>query len=208
MGSWKDLIWERKGQDEAEPTPSMPSRPISSATRTDIDEMADTIRKAALGRKTPFTALCEASDKLLNVIADAPTRMKAAYAMVGSESRSIDQISKAIDIHIADVDGEKMRFLQATRNKRAVEVDGLKSKASDLERAGKDLQKEYESLQSRSAELVSAIGTNRSQIDSTNAEVLKKESEIVSVEQQFETAVQRVKDEFGQQKKVILSTLR
>jgi chromosome segregation ATPase len=205
MGKLKDLLFYNDNQEG--PAPAAPQRAPSQANCA-CDEMATAIKKATLARKTPFTALLEASDKLAGVIADASTRLKAAYATIGNEFRSIDQISKSIDLHISDVDGEKMRFLQATQNKRALEVNGLKSKISGLEKENRDLQKEYDELQKRSSELVTSIGNNRVQIESANQEATKKEAEIAGVEQQFETAARQVKDEFDQQKKIILSTLK
>lgn len=210
---FRDLIFERTEEPEAA-APASPAQakpftgnftpPLTSANA----EMIATIKKATLARKTPYTALLEAAEKLVGVIPDQTTRLKAAYAMIGSESRSIDQISKAIDLHVSDVDGEKMRFLQATKNQRTSDIGSLQSSVDSLRKNNVDLEKEIADIQVRLQQLNSTVTENNRQINASTAEITTKDAGISDMERQFEVAAQQVKDEFDQQRRVILSTLK
>lgn len=90
-------------------------RPVgsTSAPSTSYDPaMLSSLSKAIMARKTPYTALLEASQKLEKVIPDETMRIKAAFATLGD--RSAPEVIQAIDVHVADLEGERLRFKQAS----------------------------------------------------------------------------------------------
>lgn len=202
------LIWDKPvtEQDAPAATPTAHVNVYSASVAQDPD-MVSSIRKATLARKTPYTALLEAAEKLVNVIPDQATRLKAAFAMVGTESRSVAQIGKSLDMHVQDAEGEKLRFFQATAAKRESQVGDLKRKIVSLQTTNTNLQAEIASLQERMAKLTGDVSRNTVDISAASTEADAKESDIVKVEKQFEGAVQFVKDELEQQRRLILSTL-
>jgi chromosome segregation ATPase len=205
---WRDFIYEKTAREAAGATLAVkPATPFQMPTTVN-DEMVAAIKKATLGRKTPYTALLEASEKLLGVIPDAVTRLKAAYAMVGTESRSVGQISKAIDLHISDADGERLRFMQASKQKRDAEIGSLQSTIATQQAEFSRLQKEQEDLQKRLQDVQAGMAMATAAIQSATSEVSTREAEISKVEQQFDEAAKQVKNEFEEQRRVILSTLK
>lgn len=217
--SWLDkvqgAIWEDTKPAAPAPAAQSPvTAPISSgvptspvATYSTVNQdMVKAIKANTLSRKTPYTALLEAADKLANVIPDPITRMKAAYAMVG-EQRTVDAIMKAIDIHVSDVDGEKLRFTQSTEQKRTAELGSLKQQASQLAASTDQMQKEIVSLQERIQMLSGNVTTNITKGNELDAQISARNIEFDTVARDFELAAQTVRNELEQQRVAVTSTL-
>lgn len=215
MDAVKGAIWEDTAAPNAPASVSAPASvttvapasQTSTASYTAVNQdMVKAIKSNTLARKTPYTALLEAADKLANVIADPTTRMKAAYAMVG-EQRTVDAIMKAIDIHISDVDGEKLRFAQTTEQKRNAELGALKQQSAQLAASNDAMQKEIAALQERIQTLSTNVAANTSKGMELDAQINTRSIEFDSVSREFELAAQTVRNELEQQRIAITSTL-
>lgn len=203
----KGAIWEDESavaQAAASPKPAAPgfTRPIPSVNQ----EMVEAIRKPTLARKTPYTALLEASEKMAGVIADPTQRLKAAYAMI-ADGRSVDQITKAIDVHIADVDGEKLRFKQAADKVRSSELGALQNKVQSLQTTNSSLEEEVVRLAKRIDEARQSIATNNQTLAQLSSDLSIKESEFAQREAEFDAAATLVRTELENQRRSIQSTL-
>lgn len=189
LNAIKGAIFEEDPNAKAQPaivpppTAAAPAAPVtagqatSPAISSENAEMIDVIRKATLGRKTAYTALLEAANKLANVIPDANTRIKAAYAMVGGEQRTAETIIGAIDIHISDVDAEQRRLAAQLETSAMAQVNKLRDQANQLTEANADRQRQIEALQKQIsttandiAELTTTAASNQQKIDASGAQ--------------------------------------
>lgn len=185
---------------------TVPAHTVISTSYGANPEMVASIRQGTMARKTPYTALLEAADKLANVIPDSTTRLKAAYAMIG-DNRSVASISNAIDLHVQDVQGEKMRFAQQATAKRAATVDPLKKQVSDLSTQNQNISTEISNINQRIQQLQETQRTNEVQISTLTGQAQQKETEIAAVEAQFDAAATQVCSDLEQQRAAITSTL-
>jgi chromosome segregation ATPase len=214
MNALKGAIWEQDPNATPQAQPQAPvaqstSRPVGSTApmvSSVNDEMVQAIKRNTLSRKTPYTALLEAADKLANVIPDPNMRLKAAYAMVG-EQRTVEAIMKALDIHISDVDGEKMRFGQATDQRRKTELGSLTTQLTQLNTSTEQMQTEITNLHARIQQLNTTINDNTVKANELAAQVNSRGAEYDATVAQFENAAQLVRGELEQQRIAISSTL-
>lgn len=169
----------------AQPAATAPAtaRPgTTSAPVNAIDpEMVATLQKIIDSRKTPYTALLEASQKLATVIPDETQRLKAAFVTVSGD-RSLNDIVKAIDVHISDLGGQDMRFKQTSEAQVKTKVGAKRAQVETLVAEGERNKAEIERLTARNAE-IAAQATNLSSEADTD------EREIQQVAARFEAAV-------------------
>jgi hypothetical protein len=169
-------------------------------------EFVAAIRKVVLSRNTALTQLLTAADKLVAIIPDPNTRFKAAFATAG-DGRTPKQVADAVDIHLADVDGEEARFKQAIDAKVASEVGGAERRAAAATSAITANTQQIEQLQARVAELATQIGTFQQDVAQATADAANKRAEIEQATAQFKMAAQVVKQELQGHKSTILSAL-
>jgi chromosome segregation ATPase len=220
--AWYDKIAEavlidpNKGDEAAKPAAPAPvMQPIGGsvalagsayATPQVSPEFVAAIRKVVLSRNTALTQLLTAADKLASIIPDPVTRFKAAFATAG-DGRTTRQVAEAVDIHLADVDGEEARFKQAIDKKAAEEVGGQERRAAAATSAITSNTQQIEQLQARIAELSAQIGTFQQDVAQATAEAATKRLEIEQATAQFKMAAQVVKQELQSHKSTILSAL-
>jgi chromosome segregation ATPase len=182
-------------------TPVLPAGSVATSVPTAQSEMIATIRNTTLARKTAYTALLEAADKMISIIPDVNTRLKAAYAMVGGEQRTVNTIIQALDVHISDVDGEKGRFAQFTQQQYANEVESVRTQAANLTA---DTQR----IQQQIAELNQQVATNTNRVAELNQQADTRQRELDSAVSQFNASAQVVRSEFEQQRSSLATILQ
>jgi chromosome segregation ATPase len=116
-------------------------------------------------------------------------------------------VADAVDIHLADVDGEEARFKQAIDAKVASEVGGAERRAAAATSAITANTQQIEQLQARVAELATQIGTFQQDVAQATADAANKRAEIEQATAQFKMAAQVVKQELQGHKSTILSAL-
>lgn len=204
MNAVKGAIFEETPTNAPIPAPvaAQPTGTHTSVTPVSVGadpEMVSAIKKTTLARKTAYTALLEAADKMTTIIPDSNTRIKAAYAMVAGEQRTVDTIVNALDVHISDVDGERMRFTQQTSQLFANEVETLKAQAASLDATN-------EQLRNQIASLTQQVTDNAAKSATLLAQATTRNTELEQAAARFTVAAQQVRSEFEQQR-VSLSTI-
>lgn len=157
------------------------------------------IRKAVFGKATALTSLIEAADKLQNIIPDATTRFKAAYATAGN-GRTVQQIAAAADIHLADVEGEELRFKAAVDAKLGTEIQQLDATATSAATQITNLQRQLEETQLRITQLMQ-------QQAEAAASSSQKKIELQTTSDQFKAAAQMVRNEIQTLRQTVLTSL-
>ena len=178
-------VFVETDEDKAQPaaTASVTARPsTTSAPVSAVDpDMIASLQKVIDSRKTPYTALLEASQKLASVIPDETQRLKAAFVTVSGD-RSLGDIVKAIDIHVSDLEGQVMRFRQTTAAQISTKVGAKRAQATSFSTEIESNKGEIDRLNARNNDLASQVQTLTVQADAD-------EQEIGAVQARFETAV-------------------
>ena len=217
LGSLKRLMVEEETPTKAPQTvaPTGPANVVQSIGQPQAfgqpsinPEMAAALQKVIDNRKTPYTALLDAADKLKAVIPDDTTRLKAGFAMVvGDGQRSLPSIMQAIDLHQTDLDGELMRFKASTANALTQKVGGLRSRAESIQRTRESTLANIAALEKQIAENRQSVAANESEIQELTNQAASAEAEINNVASQFESAVVAVKADLNNKKTQLSSVL-
>ena len=162
-------------------------------------EFVAAIKKAVFSKATALTALVDAADKLNNIIPDPVTRFKAAFATAGS-GRTVQQIAAAADIHLADVEGEELRFRAAVDAKLGTEITQLEASASSAATQIANLQRQLEETQQRIIQLTQ-------QQAEAAALAGQKKVELHTTSEQFKAAAQAVRNEINSLRQTVVSSL-
>lgn len=183
----------------AAPPAGIAAMDVMASTSGVNPEFIAAIRKAVFGKTTALTSLIEAADKLQNIIPDQTTRFKAAYATAGS-GRTVQQIAAAADIHLADVEGEELRFKAAVDNKLGTEISHLEATASSAATQITNLQRQLEETQQRILQLTQ-------QQAEASAQASQKKIELQTTSEQFKAAAQTVRSEIQALRQTVLTSL-
>lgn len=210
----KDAIFE---EDPSAPAPQSDTarQPVNTAgmaaaaasyTPGVNTEFIAVIKKAVFAKQTALTSLVQAAESLAEIIPDQTTRFKAAFKTAGS-GRTVQQIAAAADIHLADVEGEELRFKAAVDAKLGGEINLLESTARG---AGEGIllqQNLLEELQRKMAEAQAAIGSLTQQQAEATAKAAAKRAELTLTSDQFKAAAQVVRNEITTLRQTVLTTL-
>jgi chromosome segregation ATPase len=177
---------------------SIPAVP-STIGSTVNPEFIAAIKKAVFSKQTALTSLVEAADKLSNIIPDPTTRFKAAYATAGN-GRTVQQIAAAADIHLADVEGEELRFKAAVDAKLGTEIQHLEATASSAATQITNLQQQLEDTQRRIIQLTQ-------QQAEASALASQKKTELQLTSDQFKAAAQLVRNEIQTLRQTVVTSL-
>jgi hypothetical protein len=195
-------------QAKAPQQPAMPIGQPAQGIHPIINrDMYDSLIKTVLARKTPYTALIEASQRLEAVIPDEGTRIKSAYVMVTTDGqRSMSTITQAIDVHIRDIDGELMRFKATTEQANASKVGALRANADGVSARVQASRQRIEAMTKEIETLTLKINEDVVEEQRLRAEADAAEREVENIAIQFQDAAQTVRDELIA-RKTSLSTL-
>ena len=185
------------------PVAVAPAQVVTTATpvATGLDqEMVESLNKIILTKITPFTSLQTTIDKLKAVPMDDNTRLQAAITMTTAEGRTVEQIIKAIEMHIADVDREVARFTQASQAASATKVQSLRSSATALSETKESNLKKIAELQDLIQSLQQTNTDNDVKIVDLNNQADQAEAEIANVNARFVAAAEHVKVELNNKK--------
>ena len=150
--------------------------------------------------------MVEAADKLSGIIPDPVTRFKAAFATAGS-GRTVQQIAAAADIHLADVEGEELRFKAAVDAKLGAEIQQHEAQAAQAAQGVQSTQQLIENLQRQITEAQARIGQlSQAQAEHAAAAMTKK-SELQLTSDQFKAAATSVRNEIQALRQSVLTSL-
>lgn len=184
--------------------PPAPGMTLASATP---NPFTDALRAAIKNRPTAFTTLLVAADKLANIIPDPTTRLKAAYATVSGEGRGFREVIGAIDVHVADLEAQKMQFTQALERQRREAIGALEAELNSLPQANNTANTQIQAMTQQIQQLQELIAKNNARMAELQAAVAAETSKFTASQQQFESALVMVRGELEGQKSAVMSTL-
>lgn len=211
LGLFVEIDETAEAPAQASPAPKAAAAAGVAATAPkpqSVDQdMLATLQKKISSRSTAYVTLIEAAQRLVSVIPDEPIRLKAAFAMVSGEgNRSVASITQAIDVHIADLEGERIRFKNASDAQTNVKSAALRKQADTLTAQSEGSTGQIERLQAEIAKLQEAIANNTAQCRDLIAQADQADAEIKSVSAAFDRTVDFLKTDLAA-KKVSLSAI-
>lgn len=193
-------------QTEPQAKVSVAKSPATSDSSVD-QEMLATLQNKINSRTSPYITLIEAADRLVSVIPDEATRFKAAFAMVsGDGNRSVSSITKAIDVHMSDLEGERIRFKKASDEQTMSKSASLREQAKNLAAQNVLSSGQVERLLADIAKLQDSIVKNTAMNNDLTLQADNSEAEIKAVSAKFDRTVDYLKNDLAE-KKLSLSNL-
>jgi chromosome segregation ATPase len=194
------------------PAPGTPLGASTSAPSAGVmtpaqNPFADALRAAIKNRPTAFTSLLAAADKLANIIPDPTTRLKAAYATVSGEGRGLREVVGAIDVHVADLEAQKMQFMQALERQRREALGAIEAELSSLPQSNNTANAQIQAMTQQIQQLQELIVKNNARIAELQANATAESTKFTTSQQQFEAALVLVRGELEGQKSAVMSTL-
>ena len=171
-------------------------------------EMLATLQKKISARSTPYITLMDTAQRLVGIIPDETTRLKAAFAMVcGDGNRSAASIAQAIDVHLADLEGERIRFKNVSNDQLVGMAADLRKQANALTAQGAASSAEIERMQAAIASLQGTMSKNTAQARELTAAADKSEADIKAVCVAFDRAVEYLKNDLAGKKAALNALL-
>lgn len=170
-------------------------------------DMVEALKQVVTKRVSAFTTLEEKSNAMASAIPDETMRTKAAFGILAAEGRSAQDIIKAIEMHVNDVDSENTRFSNACNAAKATKSGGLRKQITELE--GKvtfdtDL---IGKLQQQIADAQGRIAANQQNISELSSQAAAADADIDSKVAQFGAAADAVKQSLIGRKNALSSVL-
>lgn len=214
LGKLKGLIFEEDGQAASKPAQPQVAAPLGAAPAAAgaapapaDDKFVQALRAAIKNRPTAFTALLSAADKLANIIPDANTRLKAAYATVAGEGRDVRSVLQAIEVHTADLESQRMQFNKQAEDAMRAEVGAKRAELDTIDPSISSSQQQIQALTAQITALNEAIAQKTIRKSELAAQIATEEQRFAGAKQQFETALTIVQAELNGQKAIIQSAL-
>lgn len=166
-------------------------------------EMIAQLQSVITKKPSAYSAFLE-SVKTLEFIPDEKMRLQAAIATTLREGkRTFDQIVSAIDMHIADVEGQRTLFKGVSDQRRRQEVDAPKQRAQLLRTQNEATAHEIERLQGEIAQRQQQMTDAVTEADQLDAQAAAAETDVGLVENRFGLSVDVVKTELEAKKQVL-----
>lgn len=169
-------------------------------------EFVAAIRKGVFAKNTALTQLITAADALEKIIPDQITRFRAAFATAGT-GRTPQQIISAVDIHLADVDGEVARFKVALDQQLGAEIQQAALAAQSSDSIIANGQAELERIQQRITEVQQQMAAANQRRGEQLALKSQKEAELQHTESAFALAANAVRAELTNIKSTVSTAL-
>jgi hypothetical protein len=114
-------------------------------------------------KKSPFTSLVQASERLKDYIPDEISRLKAAYALC-REQWQPDALAQAISQHMADIDNACSEAKESTHLHSAERTQQIRSESDLLKRQNAKLRAEIELLKNSLVQLQEKFDSTQDKI--------------------------------------------
>lgn len=193
-------------QGGAPTTPTAGATPAATASDAHQSQFYRALRSSVMSRITAYSSLMIASEKLAAIIPDPIQRLRAAQA-TSNDGRTVNQVADAVSIHLADIDGEALRFKATLEKKRSEIVGGLNHKKANAELTIASSTQELERLNARMKELHQAIQEAQTIAASVSTEIMAAENDLTTSLNDFTAAANLLREELNLGKNTILSSL-
>lgn len=172
-------------------------------------DMLTSLNKVIAARKTPYTALLEQAARLESVIHDENVRLKAAFATIAGEGqRSLEGVIQGIDIHIADIERERMSFKRNAAAQVQAKAGALRGEAARRTSATENAEQRLKQLEDERQRLVEQRSADMAAADQANRDADSAEAEVRLVEQRFDLTADHLKSNLESRRSYLGSVLR
>jgi hypothetical protein len=164
---------------EADAPPADASR-TTAAMPADYAGIVAFFEKTVVERKSPYSALIKAADRLREYIPNEINRLKAAYALCGDQWTP-DVLSFAISTHIADIDHAREKARDNRHDVAAEHAGELRNRAEGIKRENATIRDEMQQLNASLAKLEAALRANEASIGTLDEQIRLAETDANSM---------------------------
>lgn len=180
---------------------------VSTVATTQPNEFVAVLQSAVKSRNTAFTSLLITADKMATIVPDPGMRLKAAFATIATDGRGANEVMAAIDIHMSDLEGQKLAFMSTLERKRSETLGQLDhDKAINIKQA-KDAEQRIIALQAEIAQLQEVILVGNTAVTTIDAKMQEEASHFDTSKLRFEEAIAQVRADLENQRTAIRSSL-
>ena len=170
-------------------------------------EMVDELKKVVKKRVSAFTTLEERAAAMAGAIPDEAMRTKAAFGLLAAEGRSAQEIIKAIEIHVMDIDSEETRFTGACTASKQGKSGLIREEINTLEKQLLQDGDVITQLHTKIKETEERIAANSLKVTESKDRALVIEAEIDAKSLSFTMAAAVVKESLNNRKTALSSML-
>ena len=202
----KNLVVEETNPTSS-PAPVKAIVPSPTGGTVADNKFVSALRTAIKTRQTAFTTLLGAADKLISIIPDPNTRLKAAFATVSGEGRGVKEVLAALEIHASDLEGQRLQFSRAAEEAAKNAVGSLQVELDSVQPSIAAAQGQIQSMTAQINTLNEMIAQKSTRGAELTAQITAENQRLAVSQQEFETALMIVKSELDNQKAIILTAL-
>ncbi len=194
----QSMVFSAAGASAPTPAPGVSLPPALDPT------IVQHLQQKVMSRRTAFTSLLEAAEKLKDFIPDDLKRLQAAAKTNGGDKAAV---LNAIEVHIKDLDMEAANFKRFADSEAQTKVAALTASADQADQAATGAEQRIQALQAEIAQLHTTIGDKRAAAAQARSEASAAQSDLDAKSQAFVGALTAVKGSLVQQKSVLATQL-
>jgi chromosome segregation ATPase len=165
-----------------------------------------------MGRPTAYSALTESIAALGDIPMIEATRYRSAFAVLKrTQSRSLEQVVQAVDVHLGVLDAEIARFRGQSRTAEEGEINARVAEVAALHTALETINEQIGQLRAqtdaRTAQLQDELAQKQARAAELTRETEQKRQAIAQTTQDFEAAVALVQNTLAADKARLLQYL-
>ena len=165
---------------------SVPASKLDAEQQNVYNNLLERLNNQVFTRTTVYVQFANALKSLAPVIADMPTRYKAAFAMLGASGMTKDALLNALNVHVSDLATEASKFNEDTKKQLNTAVDFPNQK---IEALSTDQEKDRQLIN----DIQKRIQTRTEEIQKTQQELTLAKNKISNVAAMFTAAESTVK---------------
>jgi chromosome segregation ATPase len=165
-----------------------------------------------MGRPTAYSALTESIAALADIPMDEATRYRSAFAVLKrTQSRSLEQVVQAVDVHLGVLDAEIARFKGQSKTAEDGEITARVAEVAAINTALTTVNQQIAQLRAqtdaRIAQLQDELVQKQARAAKLTREAEQKKNAIQQTQQNFEAAITLVQNTLAADKTKLLQYL-
>jgi len=183
-----------------------------TATAIPANSMGAELLAVVMGRPTAYSALTESIAALSDIPMDEATRYRSAFAVLKrTQSRSLEQVVQAVDVHLGVLDSEIARFKGQSKTAEDGEITARVAEVAAINTALAAVNQQIAQLRAqtdaRIAQLQDELVQKQARAAELTREAEQKKNAIQQTQQNFEAAIALVQNTLAADKTKLLQYL-
>lgn len=129
---------------------------------------------------------------------DEATRFRSAFAVAQTMGATVDQLTKSAGHYLTVLQQEEEKFLEAAKNRRAIQVEGKQEEAAAAEKAVQGKTEQIQQLQQEINALQEKIKALQQQLSEANQHIEQTQKEFSAAKQAVSGQIQQDLDNIRQ----------